>query len=98
MKTKNLVWLGVYAVAAYYLYKKFYAKPTPKTEEAMKNFMYATGKQMPGVTVGQPKGCAGQVFYVAGSTPGMCKLACEDRDGMIIFPSGSGQFPCPAGV
>lgn len=98
MKTKNLVWLGVYAVAAYWLYKKFYSKPVAKTEESMKNFMYAAGKQMPGVTVSQPKGCSGPVFYVAGSTPGSCKLACEDRDGLIIFPSGYGQFPCPASV
>lgn len=98
MKTKQLVWLGVYAVAAYWLYKKFYSKPASKTEESMKSFMNAAGKQMPGVTTSQPKGCAGPVFYVAGSTPGTCKLGCEDRDGMIIFPSGYGQFPCPASV
>jgi hypothetical protein len=98
MKQKNLLLLAAAVAGGYLLYRKYWRKPTSKSEKAMQNFMNAAGRTPVGTTVGMPRGCAGNVFYVAGSTPGKCRLGCNNADGDIIFPQGYQEFPCPEGV
>lgn len=85
-KTYTLIGIAGVGLLALYVWSKGKQK---------KNFVAKTAPVGPNYPIYMPRGCVTPTFLVAGSGTGKCKIACEDRDGFIIFPSGNTEIPCP---